>query len=126
MKSIAAHAGSLQHVLCTHPDFQSLHGQKQAHARTSMTFRLEVIRRRECRKIERVVEIKVLFDTYPAPQHRTVVTACADRKNQRIGLGIAYPVGIEALVEDVEGGEESSSGYGQVTIPDVINFGIVQ
>src|SRR6516225_1174606 len=108
MKSISIHAGPLQHVLRAHPNFQTLNWQKQAYARTGMTFRFEVMSGRERRKIECIVHVKVVFDAHSASQHRAVVATCADWKNKRIGLCIADPVGIQALVEDVEWSEESS------------------
>ena len=60
-----------------------------------------------------------------ASEHQTIVASSADRKNKRIRLGIAYPVGIESFIEDIKRSKEPACGNRNVAVRRVVEFDVV-
>ena len=66
------------------------------------------------------------FET--ATQHCAVAGVAgtdADGQDERVGLQVADPDGVEAFIEDVEGREETAERDGHVGISDKVELGVV-
>lgn len=110
-------------------DFEARFGEEEAGAGAEGALgseRLEIAGRGE---IERIVDGDVAIGAEAAAEHGAgagVARADADGKNQRVGLEIADPDGIEALVIDAERRQKSAGGDGQIWIGDEIDLGVFE
>ena len=85
-----------------------------------------MIDRRKRREVDRVIDDDVLFDGYAAAQHQSVIAARSNRIDQRVALGVPYPVGVQTLVENVERRKKPSRGYGHVLVRQVVELSILK
>src|ERR1700756_216654 len=126
VKSVSVEPVILKLVLCAHSDLKAFTRKKHADAYTRLTFGIKVIYGRERRKIDRIIQRDVFVASYAASEHQSVVASRSDGKNQRIRLGVAYPIGIESFVEDVKGSEEPACRDRDISVRDAVEFHVVK
>ena len=90
--------------------------------------RIDGRNRGERGEIDRIIDADLRVRAEAAAKHCAragVAWAGADRKDQRIGLEIADPDRVEALVENSEGRQESSDRDRDIWIGDEIHLSVI-
>src|SRR5579864_5357635 len=101
-------------------------GQKNPGAHAAMPLGLQGCILRESRKIDGVVHRYISASVHSTAKHGAVVASGAQRKDQRIRLRVANPCGIQTLIKDIEGREETAHGEREISIADIIEFSVFQ